>query len=209
MNLNLNLEGGSVVHDSSDEVNSLAFLLKSYSGDFGFARRLVESFNAFNSESIRLFCVIPDGDQDLFSALSGNNVTVLSEKNLSPYFTQESVHGLRSGYINQEIVKLSFWELGLCSNYFCVDSDAVFVRPFGVSDFMFNSQTPYTILVEDNELQVEPSYFANHWQGRQEAIRRIMREVDLDDPVMRTCHGHQVFSAAVLQSFKEDFLNPR
>ncbi len=42
----------------------------------------------------------------------------------------EPVAGIRPGYINQEIVKLAFWELGLTENYFCVDSDAVFVRPF-------------------------------------------------------------------------------
>jgi hypothetical protein len=36
-----------------------------------------------------------------------------------------------------------------------------------------------------------------------------MNEVGLDDPVMRTSHGHQVFSAKVLQSFRDEFLAPR
>ena len=40
--------------------------------------------------------------------------------------------GLSAGYINQEIVKLCFWETGLADNYLCLDSDAEFVRDFHV-----------------------------------------------------------------------------
>ena len=92
---------------------------------------------------------------------------------------------------------------------FCVDSDAVLLRPFGAADFMRDAETPYTVLVEDNDLKIEPRYFREHWVGREESIRRIMAEVGLDDPVMRTSHGHQVFSGVALRSFRDDFLAPR
>jgi hypothetical protein len=36
-----------------------------------------------------------------------------------------------------------------------------------------------------------------------------MALVELDDPVIRTSHGHQVFSSVVLESFVRDFLAPR
>jgi len=195
-----------MITESDHSATPLAFLLKSYAGDFALVKRLISSFDSHNVEGIHLFCVVPEADLEQFEEIAGPHVTVLSELALSQYFTVESVHGLRPGYINQEIVKLAFWELGLAENYFCVDSEAVFVRDFRVSDFMFDNQVPYTVLVEDNELKVEPTYFTIHWEGREVAIREIMHRVGLQDSVIRTCHGHQIFSAKVLRSFKLDFL---
>jgi len=63
--------------------------------------------------------------------------------------------------------------------------------------------------VQDKDLHAEPRYYRDHWQGREESIRRIMEIVGLDDPIARTCHGHQIFSSRVLQSFRDDFLIPR
>ena len=188
----------------------IALLLKSYAPDVAYAQRLVASFHEFNREGLTLHCVVPSSDVSTFTALGGDGVLVHAEEDLvGQHLVTASVGGLRPGYANQEIVKLAFWETGLAANYFCVDSDAVFLRPFGASDFMRDETTPYTVLVEDNDLKTEPRYYRDHWVGREAAIRRIMAEVGLDDPVMRTCHGHQVFSAAVLRSFRDDFLIPR
>jgi hypothetical protein len=184
-------------------------LLKSYSGDLEYAQRCVASFTRFNADAIELYVVVPEADVAAFTPLAGPQVTVMSEAAFVPYFTAEPVQGIRPGYINQEIVKLAFWELELAENYFCVDSDAEFIRPFRRSDFMADDHTPFTVLVEDHELKVEPRYYREHWQPREHAIRRIQELVGLDDPAMRTCHGHQVFSGAVLRSFKEEFLAPR
>ena len=184
-------------------------LLKSYAGDLEYARRLVRSFARFNTDGVTLFVVVPAKDLALFLPLGSTQVTVLSEHDLEQHLVDHEVHGMRSGYINQEIVKLSFWELGLAANYFCVDSDAEFIRPFDRSDFMADQTTPYTVLVEDNELKVEPRYYQQYWERRENEIRHIQELVGLDDPIVRTCHGHQILSAAVLRSFKEDFLGPR
>jgi hypothetical protein len=190
-------------------MHPFAMLLKSYSGDLEYAKRCIASFTRFNADGIPLYVVVPATDVAAFSALAGPQITVLDESAFLPYFTADPVQGIRPGYINQEIVKLAFWELELAENYFCVDSDAEFIRPFHVSDFMFDEHTPYTVLVEDNELKVEPRYYQQHWQGREQALRRIQSLVGLDDPIVRTCHGHQVFSAVVLRSFRDDFLAPR
>jgi hypothetical protein len=184
-------------------------LLKSFSGDLEYAKRLVASFHAYNGEGIHLYVVVPPEDVPAFAPLGGDDVTVLSEAELGKHLVASPVGGMRPGYINQEIVKLSFWELGLASNYFCVDSDAVFIRPFGRDDFMRDESTPYSVLVEDNELKVEPRYYREHWVTREESLRRIQQLVGLDDPVIRTCHGHTVFSAIVLRSFTDDYLTPR
>ena len=187
----------------------LGLLLKSYAGDFAYAQRMVESFHKHNADKLTLFIVIPDSDVELFSSMTGSNVEILSEELLGKYLVDSPVHDLRPGYINQEIVKLAFWELGLTENYFCVDSDAEFIRDFGFSDFMANDTTPYTVLVEDKELLVEPRYYKQYWKTREDEIRHILDLVGLDTHVIRTCHGHQVFSAKVLRSFKERFLEPR
>lgn len=190
-------------------MHSFAMLLKSHGADFAYAKRLHASFVEFNVEGLHLFVVVPEADLAAFDAFAGPHVTVLPETELSRYLVDAPVHGLRTGYINQEIVKLSFWELGLAEAYFCVDSDAEFIRPFRRSDFMFDETTPYTVLVEDNELKVEPRYYGQYWEQRERSLRHIQELVGLDDPIVRTCHGHQVFSAVVLRSFRDDFLAPR
>lgn len=186
-----------------------AMLLKSYAGDFTYAQRMVESFNRFNVDQVTLFVVVPEADLELFAALQSRNVTLLPEERLGEHLVADAVHGMRAGYINQEIVKLAFWELGLADNYLCVDSDAQFLRSFGIDDFMFDATTPYSVLVEDHELEVEPAYFAQYWQTREREIRHIADLVGWDSPVIRTCHGHTVLSARVLRSLVEDFLAPR
>jgi len=188
----------------------VALLLKSYMGDLEYARRLILSFHEFNRENLTMYCVVPVSDLSLFQEFSHDNIEVLAQEELlGQYLVAEPMHGLKTDYINQEIVKLAFWELGLAKNYFCIDSDAVFIKPFGQSDFLFDAETPYSVLVQDKELEVEPSYYREHWVGREQFIRKIMSLVGLTDPIMRTCHGHQVFSGKVLESFKKEFLEPR
>lgn len=190
-------------------MTTLALMLRSYGPDVTYAARLIESFRRFNSENLHLFCIVPTGDVPLFEHLAGTDVTVMGDAHFTRHFVGEEVHGLSPGYLNQEIVKLAFWETDLADNYFCVDSDAFFLRPFGFADFMATDSVPYSVLVEDRDLAVEPRYYREHWTTRQESIRRIHDEVGVEDPVLRTCHGHQIMSSAVLRSFKEEFLAPR
>ena len=188
-------------------MSTFGMLLKSYSQDFAYARRMVESFHKHNAEGLSLYVVVPEQDLSQFKELATYTVTVLSESALSGHLVTEPLNGFRPGYINQEIVKLAFWELGYLDNYFCVDSEAVFIRDFGFSDFMADSTTPFTVLVEDKELKTEPRYYREHWVDREERIRKIAELIDYSDPVLRTCHGHQVFSSKVLQSFVGDYLD--
>jgi len=188
---------------------SFAMLLKSYSEDFSYAERLVESFNRFNLDKVTLYAVVPRADLELFDSLNSDTLVLIAEEEFGRHLVDAPVHGMRAGYINQEIVKLAFWELGLADNYFCVDSDAEFIREFRVQDFMVDEQTPYSVLVEDHELEVEPAYFNQYWQTREAEIRHIADLIGWNSAVIRTCHGHTVLSAKVLRSFVDDFLAPR
>ena len=188
----------------------IGLLIKSYARDFDYLRRLESSIREFNREDLPVFLIVPAADVQLFESVDLPSVQLMAEEDVvGQYLVSESAHGLSAGYLNQEIVKLSFGETGLLANYFCVDSEAVFVRPFGALDFLRQGDEPYSVLVQDKELEVEPRYYREHWVGREEAIRQIMEFVGLDDPIMKTCHGHQIFSSRVLQSFSEDFLAPR
>ena len=55
------------------------------------------------------------------------------------------------GGLTQQIVKSEFWRLGICTVYLCLDSDALFIRPFGVNDFIAPSGIPYTVIDEGHE----------------------------------------------------------
>lgn len=188
---------------------NFGILLKSYDRDFDLAERLIESFNRFNPEKLQMFIVVPESDVHLFAVFESDTISVLSESLLGHYLVDHEVAGIRPGYINQEIVKLSFWELELTANYFCVDSDAVFIRPLTIDDFMFDQTSPYTVLVEDNDLKSEPAYYEQHWKGREPSLRAIQQAVGLQDRRLLSCHGHQVFSAKVLDSLKTEFMTPK
>ena len=190
-------------------VHRFGILLKSYAKDFHYAERMVESFQRHNQDDLPLFIVVPDEDKDLFAPLVRRNTELHFESHFADHLVQEPMWDLRPGYLNQEIIKLAFWEKGLTENYFCADSELVFIRDFGFDDFMFDATTAYTVLVEDNDLKVEPRYYRDHWQGREEHLRHIQKLVGLDDRRLLTCHGHQVMSATVLRSLNQDFMGPR
>ena len=187
----------------------IALMLKSYAGDFAFAQRLVESFTRHNPEGLTLFCVVPNEDMPQFTPLSSPHVVVMDEAPFEKYFVTEALNGTRPGYINQEIVKLAFHELGLAENYFCVDSDAVFIRDLHAADFLAPDGYPYSVLVENNELKVEPRYYSQYWLSREKSLQQIADLIGIPGSVLLTCHGHQVFSSTVLRSFVTDFLSPR
>lgn len=184
-------------------------MLKSYRGDFDRAQSLVRSFQKHNSDGVDLEILVPPADVELFSSLAAGHVTVYSEELLAEHLVSEPFGDMRVGYINQQIVKLAYGELNQFSNYLVLDSDMVFVRDFFVSDFMFDESTPYSFLVEDNELRVDRRYYEQYWESRAEHLEHIRQLVGLDDPRVLTCHNHQVFSTTVLKSLKTDFMEPR
>ncbi len=184
-------------------------MVKTYAEDLAYCQRLVRSINEFNVEDLPVYIVAPAVDLPLFAEFASASVTLLSEDLFAEHLTNEPVLDIAPGYVNQEIIKIAFWELDLCENYVCVDSEAVFLRPFGRDDFMAAPGVPYTILSEDFELRVETEYFDKYWRSREAMIRRIQDAVGLEEPRLLTCHGHAVLSSRVLKSLKTDFMEPR
>lgn len=190
-------------------MTAFAILVKSYRGDLAYAERLLNSFERHNPDGIPLHLVVPDVDLEEFAHLASLHVTLLGESAFAPHLVSEPVNGYETGYINQEIIKLAFWETGLADNYLCLDSDAEIIRDLNVNDFMHDDETPYTFLSEDAELRVEPDYYESHWRSREVLLERIRQEVGLTETRLLTVHGHAVFSARVLKGFRDRFLEPR
>lgn len=170
---------------------------------------MLASFRENNTEGLHLYAVVPSKDFGAFTSFRGSDVTLIAEEEFGRHLTDRPVSGIRPGYINQEIVKLAFHEMSPTGSYFTVDSEAEFLRPFSHQDFFHPDGSPYSVLVEDHDLAVDPDYYRDYWRIRSESLRAIWDEVGVEDPVVRTCHGHQVLSTKVLRSFTQEFLEPR
>lgn len=187
------------------------FMLKSYRRDLEMAKRLVKSYIRYNVESLPLFIVVPKEDYDLFKRTISSKpyIFLLREEEIPVEYAKKTVAGHTPGYINQEIVKLAFWETGLCQNYCCLDSDAYFIDYIRIRRFMYDENVPYTVLYEDNELKADKRYYKRYWIDREKKLRRIYKIIGLKDNHIITCHGFQTFSGIVLEDFKNRFLKSR
>jgi hypothetical protein len=169
--------------------------------------RLLASIDRYNVEGIPVHVVVPDDDVPDFS---GRGANVIPESAFAEHLVTAPSGGFAAGYLNQEIVKLAFWEQVRCTAYLCVDSDAEFLREFRPADFMHDDDTPFTFGSVDAQLATEPQYHREHWVHREPRLRAIADELGLDTPApYRTAHGHAVFSSVALASFRDHFLRPR
>ena len=179
---------------------TFGILLKSYGPDLPYAERFMASYSRYVEGDIPVYAVVPDEDVPDFTAMMAGRGEVLPESLWSDHLIDYPIHGNSPGYINQEIIKLAFYEQGLLENYLCVDSEAVFLRPFSREDFMADSDTPYWFVTEDAELTVDPQYEALYGASRRQSLMTLRRFLDLPEWPFATCHNMAVFSSTVTQS---------
>lgn len=195
-------------------MTTLALYCKSYSTDLRRLVRLAESVRQFNVEGLPFYVSVPDSELALFQEhLAGYDVHLMTDSDIlraSPRIDREQMSRF-PGSLSQQIVKSEFWRLGLSDAYLCLDSDAVFIRPFGRADFMTAEGTPYTMLDEAHDLLEDALR-----QGRARVISDFHREADqvqalFDRPGRRYSFGPfpLVWHQAVWQSLDERFLQPR
>jgi hypothetical protein len=186
------------------------FFCKSFKGDLHRLKILVNSFNEFNIENLKLVISIPKSDLPYFNITLNENINLITDESYTlSHLTNYDYKGTKAGYINQEICKLTFWKTDIALNYFCLDSDSQFIRPFSISDFMYNDVTPYTVLVQDKDLSLDKYYRKKFWIDRYATVKKIYNEINHKDNRYRTCHGHQTFNSLVLKSLENDFMIPR
>lgn len=189
------------------------FLLKTYQKDFIYMERLLKSFHRYNKDHIPLYIVVSSGEKKAFYSLYREylveDITLFEEKEVCGYLIEENTEGLSSGYLNQEIIKLSFWETGYATNYCCIDSETTFIRNFYIRDFMYNEMEPYTVLLEDNDLHADPVYYKAFWRDREKSIQRIQDALNYHPYKLLTCHGYQIMSTQVLKDFKIRYMETK
>jgi len=128
---------------------------KSYSTDLKRVIRLAKSIRQFNSENIPFHVSVPQAELPLFREHLGSlGVELLADEAIikaSPRIDAEQVKRMPGSW-SQQVVKSEFWRLGISTTYLCLDSDAFFIRPFGLADFLTPDGTPYTMMDEAHDL---------------------------------------------------------
>lgn len=133
-------------------MHKIVIYCKTYSGDLERVKSLIESVKKHNKDNIPFYISIPKKEETLFK----NNVDT---DYVNIVFDEDVFSMDVQNWYTQQIVKSSFWKLGLCENYVMIDSDSYFIKDFYVSDFMYNDNTPYTVMHEQKDLFVFSSNY--------------------------------------------------
>jgi hypothetical protein len=153
-----------------------ALYCKSYSTDLYRVVRLAQSVERFNAQGLDFFVSVPEAELPLFREhLAGLKLTLLADEDIlraSPRIDLQAVRSM-PGSVAQQVVKSEFWRLNLCDAYLCLDSDAQFIRPFGVEDYLAPDGSPYTVLDEAHDLLEDA---VRH--GRSRIVDAFEREAD-------------------------------
>ena len=127
---------------------------KSYATDLKRVVRLAKSIRKFNSDCLPFFVSVPSSESALFQEHLGDlGVELLTDEEIisaSPNIQSYQLERM-PGRLTQQIVKSEFWRLGISTAYLCLDSDAIFIRPFGLRDFLTPEGIPYTVVDEGHE----------------------------------------------------------
>lgn len=133
----------------------LVLYCKSYRTDLKRVIRLAKSIREFNAENLPFFISVPKSDLQLFKQhLDDLNVEIIADEEIVAKALSPEIERLAKlpGSISQQVVKSEFWRLGISASYLCIDSDSLFIRPFGLSDFLTPEGTPYTMIDEGRSL---------------------------------------------------------
>lgn len=195
-------------------MNTFALFCKSYSTDLKRVVRLALSIQQFNSEGIHFYVSVPSSDLALFKEhLSYLNVELIADETIieaSPGIKLSQLQQM-SGGLSQQIVKSEFWRLGISAAYLCLDSDAIFIRPFGVADFMEPGGIPYTVMDESHESLERVIQQKKDW-----IFQDYIKEADLLQALFKRAGRRYSFGPfpliwhrAVWESLDKNYLSPK
>jgi hypothetical protein len=99
----------------------------------------------------------------------------------------------------------------LAQNYLCIDSDSVFIRDFGVSDFLASDGNPYTVLHQNKEL-FQLATNRGHAKVERDLRAETVRVQQLFGrlgPQYYCAPAPFIWSAKVWQSLDDQYLRPK
>ena len=125
-------------------MHKLILYIKTYRPDFLRVQNLLRSVEELNADNIPVYISVNDEDYRYFKNNLSGSFTLMRDSDVVK-------SKMKDKWRHQAIVKPHIYKLGVCENYLCVDSDAMFIRPFYISDFMYDGNTPYTIMHEHKD----------------------------------------------------------
>ena len=184
-------------------MDRFGILIKSYGPDLPYAERLLTSIDEFCEDDMPVAVVVPDEDLAVFAPAVSGRAELLPESLWCDQLVDYRIHGSSPGYINQEIIKVSFGQHGLFANYLCADSETVFIRPFSTADFMYSEDVPYTFVTEDAELRADPIYESAYGSVRDRYLVGLREFLELPPRPYKTTHGMAVLSSQVCENLSD------
>jgi hypothetical protein len=92
-------------------VDRLVLYCKSYHGDLERVIVLKESIVRYNRDKLKFYLSVPRQDLALFGQVLGTqDITILADED-------SAVLNLGFGFLEQQLIKASFWKLNLCEHY--------------------------------------------------------------------------------------------
>ncbi len=174
----------------------------------------MKSIESYNTDSIPVYISVPSKDMELFrQELQGFNYTLINEEDIlkkNPRIDMPLLYQKR-GWIQQQIIKSEFWRLDISDNYLVMDSDCVFLRAFGLDDFMAEDNTPYSIINEGKEVlqsteRFGPSYARAGFIKDRAPIRDMLGRKGI---IYDYGYAPFLWSRRVWESLDEQYLKPK
>lgn len=130
-------------------MHNIALFVTSWKGDITRVKKLHESILKYNVDQIPFYIIVSKDDIQIFKQIIGEEeITYIEEETINPY------KGVFDGWRMQQVNKINFATLGLAKNYFTLDSDCFFIKPFYKDDFIAYDDIPYTTVFDDNVYQL-------------------------------------------------------
>lgn len=185
---------------------------KSFSEDVHRIRRLLESIQLFNEDDIPTYVSVPTKELELFKEnISDLPCHLLTDEEILEKGIEINGPPPKnySRLILQQIVKMEFWRMGYCQNFFWIDSDSYFIRPFRESDFFNDDGRIYNVQYEDSDLFC----FAkkNGYKKIISDYKKVAQEFkdifNRDGPYYIFGPSPLMWSCEVIKGLNEDFLS--
>ena len=195
-------------------MNDIVLYCKTYSRDFLRLKRLLESIDQFNQDKIPFYISTPqDQHAELIAILDDVNYHWVSDESIVAANSKapQGIEKTRSGSLSQQAIKSEFWRLGISENYVCLDSDCIFIKSFGRSDFLASDGNPYTVIYQNKEffqLAANRNYakVVNNLRVEGDTVKALFGR--LGPNYYCPCPPF-IWSAKVWRSLDENYLMPR
>lgn len=195
-------------------MEKIVIFCKSYKKDIYRAKRLAESIDRFNTDSIAFFMSVPSNDLNEFKEKFGHIPCNFFTDEIVLKKTSQDFGNVPSSFPNhllQQLVKLEFWRMDLYENYVWVDSDSYFIRNFSRSDFFmmklihtrFNMTLKTFVILLQGRVEQKLLKILKKWQKNFKIYRT--------GPVFISISVHLgpspvIWSTRVLKSLHEEYL---